>query len=80
MGIVVETGEAREVTHFALLIGFGAGAVNPYLAFETLQNQIKDGDFLTEMSPEQAIDNYLAASQKGILKIMSKMGISTIQS
>ena len=80
VGIVVETGEAREVTHFALLIGFGAGAVNPYLAFETLQNQIKDGDFLTEMSPEQAIDNYLAASQKGILKIMSKMGISTIQS
>ncbi len=80
VGIVIETGEAREVTHFGLLIGFGAAAINPYLAFESLENQIEKGEFDPNLTPSQAVQNYLVASQKGILKIMSKMGISTIQS
>mgnify|MGYP001163932657 FL=1 len=80
VGIVIETGEAREVTHFGLLVGFGAGAINPYLAFETLTSQIQNGEYIVNIEPKQAIENFLAASQKGVLKIMSKMGISTIQS
>ncbi|MED5428683.1 MAG: glutamate synthase large subunit, partial [Chloroflexota bacterium] len=80
VGLVVETGEAREVTHFGLLIGFGAGAINPYLAFETIGNQIANKEYLIDISSEKAVENFLAASQKGVLKIMSKMGISTIQS
>ena len=80
-GLVIETGEAREVAHFALLIGYGAGAINPYLAFETLAQMADDGSFLTtEVDYETAEYNYIKASDKGILKIMSKMGISTIQS
>jgi len=80
IGLVVETGEAREVAHFSLLIGFGAGAINPYLAFETLHDQIEKGEFASDISAEKAEGNYLDASHKGILKTMSKMGISTIQS
>ena len=80
VGLVVETGEAREVTHFGLLIGFGAGAINPYLAFETISDQINKEEYLIDISPEKAVENFLIASQKGVLKIMSKMGISTIQS
>ena len=80
VGLVIETGEAREVAHFSLLIGFGAGAVNPYLAFETLRSQIETGEFLETISCELAEKNYVEACHKGILKTMSKMGISTIQS
>ena len=80
VGIVVETGEAREVAHFATLIGYGAGAINPYLAMATIKNQIALKEFERDISEDEAINNYLAASHKGILKIMSKMGISTIQS
>ena len=80
VGLVVETGEAREVTHFGLLIGFGAGAINPYLAFETISDQINKEEYLIDITPEKAVENFLIASQKGVLKIMSKMGISTIQS
>jgi glutamate synthase (NADPH/NADH) large chain len=79
VGLVVETGEAREVHHVALLIGYGAAAVNPYLAFETIDDLVAHGA-ITGMSAEQAIKNYVKALSKGVLKVMSKMGISTIQS
>ena len=78
---VVETGDAREVHHFALLIGYGAGAVNPYLAFETLDDMIRAAACSTASPHEQgAVHNYIKALNKGILKVMSKMGISTLQS
>ena len=80
VGLVVETGEAREVAHFALLVGYGAGAINPYLAFETLANMVHESSFLTtKLDYKTAESNYIKASDKGILKIISKMGISTIQ-
>jgi glutamate synthase domain-containing protein 2/glutamate synthase domain-containing protein 3 len=78
---VVETGEAREVAHFALLIGYGAGAVNPYLAFETIRQLIEDGGYVPEdLALEKALYNYVKAVDKGLLKIFAKMGISTLQS
>ena len=77
--LVVETGEAREVHHMALLIGYGAGAVNPYLAFETLDDMIRSGA-LDGVTHDQAVSRYIRALNKGILKVMSKMGISTLQS
>ena len=80
VGLVVESGEPREVAHFALLIGYGAGAVNPYLALESLGRMAADESFLTPFDYKNAEKNYLKAAHKGILKIMSKMGISTIQS
>ncbi|MHB8505273.1 MAG: glutamate synthase large subunit [Acidimicrobiales bacterium] len=79
VGLVVETGEAREVHHVALLIGYGAAAVNPYLAFETIEDLIRDG-LLTGVTPRRAARNYVKACDKGVLKIMSKMGISTVAS
>ncbi len=79
-GLVVETGEARDVMHFALLIGFGASAINPYLAFETLSDMIKEGMLPSGVDQETAIDNYVNALKKGLLKIFSKMGISTLRS
>ena len=79
VGLVIESGEAREVHHCALLMGYGAGAINPYLAFETLDDMIRQG-MLSGLSREQAITHYIKALNKGILKVMSKMGISTIQS
>ena len=79
-GIVVESGEPREVAHFALLIGYGAGAVNPYLAFETLESMSGQSAYQTAGDRQAAEKNYVKALDKGILKIMSKMGISTIQS
>ncbi len=79
VGIVLETGEAREIHHFALLLGYGAGAVNPYLAFETIEAMIRDGD-LEKVDPATAIKKYIKAINKGLLKVMSKMGISTLQS
>jgi glutamate synthase (ferredoxin) len=78
-GLVVESGEAREVHHCALLMGYGAGAINPYLAFETLDDMIRQG-MLPGLTHAQAVENYITALNKGILKVMSKMGISTIQS
>ena len=80
VGLVVETGEAREVHHIALLIGYGAAAVNPYLAFETIDDLVATGRDLADVSAEKAIANYVKALSKGVLKVMSKMGISTIAS
>jgi glutamate synthase (ferredoxin) len=79
VGLVVETGEAREVHHCALLIGYGASAINPYLAFETLDGMIQQGA-LPPVDRATAAHNYVKALNKGILKVMSKMGISTVQS
>ncbi len=79
VGLVIETGEAREVHHMALLLGFGAAAINPYLAFESIDDLIESGE-LTGVTPRQAARNYVKASGKGVLKIMSKMGICTVAS
>ena len=78
-GLIVETGEAREVMHFALLTGYGAGAVNPYLALETLDD-LKHREMVVEKKPGTAHKNYIEAAEKGLLKVMSKIGISTQQS
>jgi glutamate synthase (NADPH/NADH) large chain len=78
VGLVVETGEAREVHHFCTLAGYGAEAVNPYLAFETLEEiRVREG---LKLSAKDVQKNYIKAIGKGILKVMSKMGISTYQS
>jgi glutamate synthase (NADPH/NADH) large chain len=79
VGLVVETGEAREVHHIALLIGYGAAAVNPYLAFETIDDLIRDG-VITGLDSQTAIGKYIKGLSKGVLKVMSKMGISTVAS
>ncbi len=79
-GLVIETGEARESHHFCLLIGYGAGAINPYLAFETLTDLQKDGLLPENVTLEQATKNFIKAANKAILKVASKMGISTVQS
>ena len=79
VGLVIETGEAREVHHFALLIGYGAGAINPYLALETVQSMSESGQ-LNGHGPDYARKNFIKANEKGVLKVMSKMGISTVQS
>ena len=78
VGLIVETGEAREVHHHALLIGFGAAAVNPYLVFDALRDMIAEGHIA--LTPRKAAKLYIKAAGKGILKIMSKMGISTVAS
>ena len=78
VGFVLESGEPREVHHFALLLGYGATAINPYLAFETIHDQILNGDL--EIETAKAEKNYTKAVNKGVVKILSKMGISTIQS
>src|SRR5690606_32232652 len=80
VGLIVETGDAREVHHFALLIGYGAGAINPYLALDTMA-QLRDEGFVgPEVDLEEAAAHYLKAIKKGVVKVMSKMGISTVQS
>jgi glutamate synthase (NADPH/NADH) large chain len=79
VGLVVECGDAREVHHMALLLGYGAGAINPYLAFETVEDLIDQG-VITGVTKHQAVKNFVKASTKGVLKIMSKMGISTVAS
>jgi len=80
-GIICETGEAREVAQMALLIGYGAGAINPYLAFDTIRQLAEEGTFFPqELAPELAIANYIQANDKGLLKTFAKMGISTLQS
>ena len=78
-GLLIETGEAREVHHIALLLGYGAGSVNPYLAFESLDDLIRQG-LLPGISHNDAVKHYIKALNKGVLKVMSKMGISTLQS
>ena len=77
--LIIETGEARECHHMALLVGYGAAVINPYLAFETIGQLVLDGE-LQDLSGEQAIRHYVEACTKGVLKVMSKMGISTLQS
>jgi glutamate synthase domain-containing protein 2/glutamate synthase domain-containing protein 1/glutamate synthase domain-containing protein 3 len=79
-GLIIESGEPREVMHFCLLCGYGANAFNPYMAFEILNKLHKQGDLPANMEPIQIADNYIAAIKKGILKTMSKMGISTLRS
>ncbi len=78
--LVVETGEAREVMHFALLVGYGASAINPYLALETLEDLHARGYFPAEYTFQKVLKNYIKAVDKGLLKVLSKMGISTLQS
>jgi glutamate synthase (NADPH/NADH) large chain len=77
--LIVETGDAREVHHYCLLIGYGASAINPYLAFETLDDMIRQ-QMLPGMDHRKAVNHYVKAVNKGVLKVMSKMGISTLQS
>ncbi|MCW2566220.1 MAG: glutamate synthase large subunit, partial [Mycobacterium sp.] len=79
VGLVVESGDAREVHHIALLLGYGAAAVNPYLAFETIEDMVDAGQ-LTGIDAGAAVRNYVKAAGKGVLKVMSKMGISTVAS
>ncbi|MGH7841605.1 MAG: glutamate synthase large subunit [Candidatus Binataceae bacterium] len=78
-GLVVESGEPREVMHFCLLVGYGAGAVNPYLAYATMAGMIDDGQ-LKEIAEEEAVEHFIKALSKSLVKVASKMGISTIQS
>ncbi len=80
VGLIIETAEAREVHHMAVLIGYGAGAVNPYLAFETLEEMCEHGYMLKPVDFHTAEKNYIKGLHKGVLKVMSKMGISTLQS
>jgi glutamate synthase (ferredoxin) len=79
VGLVLESGAPREVHQYSLLIGYGCGAINPYLAFETLDDMLRQG-LLTGMDHKTACKNYLKAAMKGVVKVISKMGISTIQS
>ena len=79
-GIVVESGEPREVMHFCLLCGYGANAINPYLAFEAINEMHRRGELPQDIEPEVLADNFIAAVKKGILKTISKMGISTLRS
>ncbi len=80
VGLVVESGEPREIHHFCCLAGYGAEAINPYLAFDTLLDMHKHGEFPKEVSEDEVVYRYIKAVGKGILKVMSKMGISTYQS
>lgn len=80
VSLVAESGEAREMHHFALLIGYGANAVNPYLVYETYEHEINRGVYPDGLTYEKAEKNFLKACRKGLFKVISKMGISTIQS
>ncbi len=80
VGLVIETGEAREIHHFACLAGYGAEAINPYLAFETLVAMKNDMEFPEEVDEYEIVKRFIKAVDKGLLKVMSKMGISTYQS
>ncbi len=79
VGLILESGEPREVHHFAVLLGYGCGAINPYLAFETLDGMIAEG-LLVDTDHKTACKNYIKAATKGVIKVASKIGISTIQS
>ncbi len=80
VGLVVESGEPREIHHFCCLAGFGAEAINPYLAFDTLLDMHKKGELPPEVDASEVVTRYIKSIGKGILKVMSKMGISTYQS
>ena len=80
IGIVVESGEAREVHHLCLLVGYGADAINPYIAFEALYQLNRDGAFEKHIPNDQLLKSYITGVCKGMLKVMSKMGISTLAS
>lgn len=80
VGLLVEAGDVREVHHVALLIGYGAAAVNPYLAMESVEDLVRAGTFIEGVETEQAIRNLIHALGKGVLKVMSKMGVSTVAS
>nr|WP_262028708.1 glutamate synthase large subunit [Microvirga sp. Mcv34] len=80
VGLVVESGEPREIHHFACLAGYGAEAINPYLAFETIAAMLEAGELPEEVDADEAIKRYIKSIGKGLLKVMSKMGISTYQS
>ncbi len=80
VALIVESGEPREVMHFALLLGYGASAVNPYLAIETLEDLHRQGAFPADSTWDKVFKNYMKAVDKGLLKTFSKMGISTLQS
>ncbi len=79
ISLLLESGEPREVHHFAVLIGYGASAVNPYLAFETLEDMVRRG-LMTGITYQDALKNYIKAATKGVVKVMSKIGISAVQS
>jgi glutamate synthase (NADPH) large chain len=79
VGLLVEAGDVREVHHVALLVGYGAAAINPYLAMESVEDLIRSGT-ITGVAPEKAVANLIKALGKGVLKVMSKMGISTVAS
>ncbi|MGV8913526.1 MAG: glutamate synthase large subunit [Rhodoglobus sp.] len=79
VGLIVETGDVREVHHVALLVGYGASAINPYLAMETAEELVRNGT-ITDVTAERAVRNLITALGKGVLKIMSKMGISVVSS
>ena len=78
--MIIESGEPREIMHYALLIGYGASAINPYLALETIEELAAAGELPKGITPEVAVKNYIKAVNKGLLKVFSKMGISTLQS
>jgi glutamate synthase (NADPH) large chain len=78
VGIIVETGEAREINHFALLLGYGASVINPYLAFAAIDHLVSEGKIEKEYN--EARKNYIKSIDKGLLKVLSKMGISTLRS
>jgi hypothetical protein len=79
VGLILESGEPRETHHFAVLLGYGVGAINPYMAYETIDDMIQQG-MLVGVDHKAAIKNYVKAATKGVVKTISKMGISTIQS
>ena len=79
-GVVVESGDAREVHHFCLLLGYGASAINPYVAFESLDDMLRQGMLPDGFDHPKLVKNYIKAVYKGVVKVMSKMGISTVQS
>ncbi len=80
VALIIESGEPREVMHYCLLIGYGASAINPYLAIETIEELAIHGDLPSLVTAEAAVKNYIKAVNKGLLKVFSKMGISTLQS
>ncbi|WP_164093783.1 glutamate synthase central domain-containing protein, partial [Stenotrophomonas maltophilia] len=79
-GLVIETGEAREIHHFCCLAGYGAEAINPYLAFETMEEIHARGELPPEVDADEVVKRFIKSIGKGIMKVMSKMGISTYQS
>jgi glutamate synthase domain-containing protein 2/glutamate synthase domain-containing protein 1/glutamate synthase domain-containing protein 3 len=80
VALIIESGEPREVMHYCLLIGYGASAINPYLAIESIEDLASSGELPSGITPEIAVKNYTKAVNKGLLKVFSKMGISTLQS